>query len=435
MPETEHPDDERPRSEAGPSGPAEPEAPQGEPETQGAPEAQGAPNAEPAPEQGPPGWGWHPPHWGPPPAGGWDPAGTPPVWAWPGPPAAPPRRKGRAVVALAMAALVLVASGIGIGWGLTSGRAHDASRQPVPVPSGAVPVRPGEEPGDGSQPAPAVSGIDVQAVIGEVDPAVVNIDTVIGTGIPGASSSFGEGRAAGTGMILTSSGLVLTNNHVIRGATSIEVTIQGRSGAATANVVGVAPDSDVALLQIQGVSGLPTITSADTSNLRAGQPVVAIGNAYGEGGEPAAAAGTITALEQSITARDAGSEPERLSGLIEANTPIAPGESGGALADAHGDVVGMITAASRFAPYRQPSNDAYAISIEDALGIVGGTAAGAGMKAGSATTRIDTTDIDSVETLGTVLHATKPGQSVSVTWEDRSGTHTATIRLITAPAV
>ena len=433
-------------------------------------------------EQDVPGWGWSPPQWGPPPAQHWPP--PPPGWRWPGPPGPPPRRRGRAVVALVLAALVLVASGIGIGWGLTTGRAHNATGRSVPAP-GNVPVRPGEDGGDGSQPgSETVSGIDVEAVTGEVDPAMVNIDTEIGTAIPGTSGGL-LGRAAGTGMILTSGGLVLTNNHVIRGATSIEVTIQGRSGTATANVVGVAPAADVALLQIDGVSGLPTITAADTSNLTVGQPVVAIGNAYGEGGEPASAAGNITALEQTITARDSGSDAERLSGLIEADTPIAPGESGGALADARGDVVGMITAASRFAPYSQPSTDAYAISIEDALSIVdrirsgdataqiiigptgflgvqirdlteaaasrlglhatagalvvnalaGGPAAGAGMRSGSAITRIDGTAIDSPETLGTVLHGTKPGQAVSVTWEDGSGTHTATITLITAPAV
>jgi S1-C subfamily serine protease len=434
-----------------------------------------------------PGWSWTVPQ-----QGGF--SGADSNDAWGAPSRRPPRRKGFAIVAAVVAAAVLIASGVGIGWGIShSGDRQSSSSTLSPGVGGGSPVQPGGDgnPGGGNGGGTAPGGQvpsqgqpadpTTQAIADQVLPSVVSINTRIGTGVPGSNA---EGGAAGSGMLLTSSGEVLTNNHVIRGATSIEVTVNGTS-TYSADVVGADPSADVALLQIQDASGFSVVQPADTSNLTVGQSIVAIGNAYGQGGEPAATAGSITALEQTITAGDPGSSPERLSGLIQTNAPIAPGDSGGALVDTNGDVVGMITAASRTSAFSRTSTEGYAISIDDALAVVnrihtgeatgdiilglpgllgvqsrdldaaaaarlglattggalvlqvvpGTPAADAGITAGSAITRIDGHAIGSADDLGTVMHGTKPGQQVSVTWVNGGGTHSATVRLITGPAV
>ena len=149
-------------------------------------------------------------------------------------------------------------------------------------------------------------------------------------------------------MLLTSNGEVLTNNHVIDGATSISVTDIGNGHTYTANVVGYDKTRDIAVLQLQNASGLQTVTFGDSSTVSVGQQVVAIGNAEGKGGQPSVVTGTVTSLNQSITASDEGSasNSEQLSGLIQTNAPIQPGDSGGPLVNTAGQVIGIDTAAS-----------------------------------------------------------------------------------------
>src|SRR5207244_192899 len=142
-------------------------------------------------------------------------------------------------------------------------------------------------------------------------------------------------RVAGTGLVLTSSGEILTNNYVIRGATSISVTISG-GDTHTATVIGADPADDVALLQVQGVSGLSTVSLASSSGLRLGQHVVAIGNALGQGGTPTTTEGVVVAVGRSINVATDGGGTERLTNLIEADASISPGDSGGALVNRSG---------------------------------------------------------------------------------------------------
>ena len=205
-------------------------------------------------------------------------------------------------------------------------------------------------------------------VAGSVDGALVDIVTTLG---------YQNAKAAGTGMILTSNGEILTNNHVIDGATSIQVTVVATGRSYTATVVGTDPTEDVAVLQLKGASGLKTIPIGDSSAVKVGQKVVASGNAGGKGGAPSVVTGTVTALNQDITAGDQGSsDTEQLTGLIETNAPIEAGDSGGPLA-INGKVVGMDTAASTSsstadAAYGSPSTaaaEAYAIPIKTALTI------------------------------------------------------------------
>ncbi len=175
------------------------------------------------------------------------------------------------------------------------------------------------------------------------------ITSKVSPGLVDVVSTLGDqnGEAAGTGMVLTSTGEVLTNNHVIDGATSISVTDIGNGRTYKASVVGYDKTQDVAVLQLQDASGLTTVSLGNSSTVSTGQSVVAIGNAEGKGGQPSVVTGSVTALNQSITASDDGSgSSEQLTGMIETNAPIEPGDSGGSLVNSAGQVIGMDTAAS-----------------------------------------------------------------------------------------
>jgi S1-C subfamily serine protease len=231
------------------------------------------------------------------------------------------------------------------------------------------------------------------AIAKTVDPALV--DVVATEGDQGAV-------AAGTGIVLTSDGTVLTNNHVIRGATSIKVTDVGNGRAYTAKVVGYDATKDVAVIQLQNASGLTTASLGDSSSVQTGDSVTALGNAGGKGGTPSVATGTVTALNQSITASDEGSgvNSEQLTGLIETNADIQPGDSGGALVNSYGQVVGMNTAASSGAQVQSDSSQtavqAFAIPIDNAETIAKQIDAGQG----SSTVHIGATAFLGIESDG-----------------------------------
>jgi len=181
----------------------------------------------------------------------------------------------------------------------------------------------------------------VKRVEKKVDPGLVDITSTL---------KYKSETAEGTGMIISSRGLVLTNNHVIDGATVVRATLVGPGGNSgqsyPAKVVGYDATDDVALLQIQGASGLPTESFGDSSQVSLGTPVLALGNAQGRGGATAAT-GIINALNRSIQASDQGSNStENLSHMLQTNAPIQQGDSGGALANNAGQVIGMITAAN-----------------------------------------------------------------------------------------
>jgi S1-C subfamily serine protease len=208
------------------------------------------------------------------------------------------------------------------------------------------------------------SSLSTSQIANAVNQGVVDVTTNLG---------YQNASAAGTGMVLTSSGEILTNNHVIRGATTIKVTVVTTGKTYTAKVVGTAPTDDVAVLQAQGASGLSTIPLGNSSTVQVGDAVVAIGNAGGAGGTPSVVTGSVTNLNQTITASDEnGSNAEQLDGLIEVNAPIVAGDSGGPLANASGKVIGMDTAASstqtRFSQSTGISQG-YAIPINHALAI------------------------------------------------------------------
>jgi len=176
--------------------------------------------------------------------------------------------------------------------------------------------------------------------------------------------------AAGTGMVLTPSGEVLTNNHVIKGATTIRVTVPGSSHRYPATVVGYSVASDVAVLQVTGAANMQTVSLGDSASVKRGDSVTAVGNAEGVGGTPSAVDGKVTGLGRSITAVDDNRHAERLTGLIQTDAAIEPGDSGGPLLDTDGKVVGMNTAASQNYEFNGGAAQAYAIPIDHAMAIV-----------------------------------------------------------------
>jgi len=315
---------------------------------------------------------------------------------------------------------------------------------------------------------------------------VVLIDTVLG---------YSSAAASGTGMVLTSDGLVLTNNHVVESSTEITVTIASTGAGYTATVVGTDAEDDVALLQLEGASGLATVTLDDDDAEAVGDEVTAVGNAEG-GGILMAADGKITALDASVTTAAEGAvDSETLEGTIEIAADVVSGDSGGAVLDAEGEVIGMTTAAS------SRGGVGYAIDIDDALAIVDQILAGdesdgvalgypaflgvgiaqtasmtqvavpgsrtrqggggstwsetsttaedgvtisgvyegtpaqqAGLAGGATITAINGAAVTDVDSLSAILEGYDPGDSVTVTWTDTSGaTQSATVTLIAGP--
>jgi S1-C subfamily serine protease len=240
------------------------------------------------------------------------------------------------------------------------------ARPPSGGRAGSVPTSgsgSASSPGVSSTPgAPASQPLDSAAVAARVDPGLVDINAVI---------DYGQAEVAGTGMVLTPNGEVLTNNHVVEGASTINVTDVGNGQAYQATVVGYSVTSDVAVLQLVGASGLQTVTTADAAP-SVGDQVAGIGNAGGVGGTPSYAGGTVIATGQTITAADelTGSQ-EQLTGMVETDADIQPGDSGGPLVNGSGQVLGMDTAGSQYVQITSQSQGVgFAIPISTATAVV-----------------------------------------------------------------
>jgi S1-C subfamily serine protease len=293
---------------------------------------------------------------------------------------------------------------------------------------------------------------------------------------------YQDAEAAGTGIVLNSTGLILTNNHVISGATEISVTDVGNHQTYAATVVGYDRTQDIALIQLTDAKNLQTAVLGSSANLADGEAIVGIGNAGGAGGTPSYAGGSIVALNQSITASDEGTgTSEQLTGLIETNADIQPGDSGGALVNASGQVIGVDTAASSSFSFNGGGAQGFAIPINSAISIVqeiengkttstihlgatpflgiglsasgtssdgssvvgttigqvisGTPAAKIGLVAGDVITAIGGVSVSSGNELTTAIDQHHPGDTISVTWTDTSGvSHSATVTLAVGPA-
>lgn len=327
--------------------------------------------------------------------------------------------------------------------------------------------------------SPALTAVQVgrgNSVTSKVDPALVDINLTLGDQ---------SAEAAATGIVLTANGLVLTNNHVVEGATAIRATDLANGRSYSATVLGYDISQDVALIQLQGASGLKTAQLGDSSAVTVGQTVVGIGNAGGVGGTPSTARGSVVALDQQITAGDElDGTSEQLAGLIETNADIQPGDSGGPLVNASGQVIAMDTATSGGFSFNSTStqNQSFAIPINNAMavvsqiesddssatvhigptaflgvqfdssadqgglgygfgglsssgativGVVPGTpAAQAGLTAGDTIVSLDGQAVASSSALTSLVGRYQPGAKVTIGWSDSSGDqHTSTVAL------
>jgi S1-C subfamily serine protease len=318
--------------------------------------------------------------------------------------------------------------------------------------------------------------LSTAAIASRTDPGLVDVISTLG---------YQHGTAEGTGMVLTSSGEVLTNNHVVAGATSVRVTDVGNGRSYTARVVGYSDTSDVAVLQLQRASGLATVSIGDSSGVTPGQKVVALGNALGKGGTPSVATGKVITLGNTITAQDSGDGVlEHLTSMIRTDANIQPGDSGGPLVNTAGQVIGMNTAASSgsvmpFGTTSAVSATAFSIPINKAISIAsqieagtssaavhigatpflgvevasaaslgrsgsgvivegvvpGAAAASAGLAGGDTIVSVGEHQVMSPSSLQTVIEGHHPGDKVSVTWTDQAGeSHHGTATLTAGPA-
>ena len=310
----------------------------------------------------------------------------------------------------------------------------------------------------------AVPAVDAADAAARVDPGLVLINTDL---------SYQGATGAGTGIVLDSNGVVLTNNHVVEGATQITVSSIANGQSYPASVIGYDRKHDIALVQLPGAGGLPTAPLGTSSQITVGDPVTAIGNANGQG--LSRSQGSVTALNQSIVAADDLASAEQLDGLIEVSANLIPGDSGGPLVNSSGQVIGIDTAGS--GKYRLSHNgggaDGFAIPIGTALSIASQIQSGAssgsvhvgpsamlgvGVKnlarggvpvaqvlrgspadlVGIAPSDVITGFAGSAVTSGTtltdLLDQHYPGNNVPVSWIDRSGQrYTANVTLAPGP--
>lgn len=369
-----------------------------------------------------------------------------------------------AVAGGVIAACVAVPLTWALGHGSYPGRAsagadQGQAQQLAPPEGGGGPVDPfGGAGGFGDPSQDQVDGraTDQTDVTQAESRGVVLIDTVTTSG-----------AAAGTGLVIDASGLVLTNYHVVGSSTSVRATVATTGETYDATVLGHDAVADIALLQLRGASGLPTVTLDDDDQPAVSDEVTAVGNARGQG-YLSAATGTVKALDQSITTDTTPTATgEKLSGLIRTDAAVVGGYSGGALLDDEDEVVGITTAAATGG-----AAQSYAVPIDDALDIAGqiedgresadvqvgpspylgvviddaagnvqvvrvehGSAAGAaGVRAGAVITALDDTSVASLEALRTALAGYQPGDPAVLHWTDASGSsHRGTVTLGESP--
>ena len=298
---------------------------------------------------------------------------------------------------------------------------------------------------------------------------VVVIETALG---------YQRAAAAGTGVVTSQDGTVLTNNHVIRGATNIRVLVPSSRRRYAARVLGYSLTSDIAVLKLQGAGGLATATLGRSATVRRGHPVAAVGNSEGAG-TLVVSRGTVTAIGRTITVRDGQGGAEKLTGLIQINAELHPGESGGPLLDERGRVIGIDTAASVGFAFRSGSKEGYAIPIDRALAIVrqiqagresasvhvgptaflgvavhssgfyrdgyvpgvrvdnlvsGGPAERAGLEQGDIIMTIDGMRVATPADVARVVVRRHPGETIVLTWVDDSGKRSSgRARLVSGP--
>ncbi len=311
--------------------------------------------------------------------------------------------------------------------------------------------------------SPDAPAADASSAKDDVARAVVNID-----------GHVRDGSVAGTGMIIRSDGLVLTNNHVVAGTLDLVAQVNGSGPVYHATVIGVDPTHDVAVIRLEGAKNLPTVPIETSGTLAAGDAVTGMGNAQGHNGSPVSVSGSVTALDETLTvAGDNGRLIETLNGMIGVNAAIEPGDSGGPLLNAAQKVIGMDTAGTTVSQAAAnggtsgdaiPINDAMDIAnqiinnvaspylqsghrgilgvdLTDTAGgalvtavVAGDAAARAGVVKGDVITSFAGAAVQSAGDLDRLLQDRRPDDSVAVAWRDAAGrSHQVTVALSPGP--
>ncbi|HEY2959433.1 MAG TPA: trypsin-like peptidase domain-containing protein [Actinomycetota bacterium] len=391
------------------------------------------------------------------PGGAYEPEPGGPAWG-PPPPAGPGPRPVRDRWRLALVLVVTAVLAALVGGGVVA-----AQNGSTPAPAGGPPLA--------ATPAPAAATTsDARSALAKIEPAVVAVDTTVeGAGPFGR----GGGNGAGTGIVVSASGEVVTNAHVVANASSIRVQVPGH-GTVTAKVVGSDAGADLALLRLQGLSGLPVATFAATSTVHVGDPVLAVGNAEGYGGAPTVTEGIVSALNRDLPSGTGASGS--LRGLLQTDAAINQGNSGGALVDAAGRVIGVTTAVAGGQRGTPAQNIGFAIPSDAVLKALPGLRAGrnvgsssvanptaflgveladtggagaqvgavvpgspaddAGLRAGDVVTGADGSSVGGPADLQAVIARHKPGDRMSLTWRPggQGQAKTATVTLARRPA-
>jgi putative serine protease PepD len=242
------------------------------------------------------------------------------------------------------------------------------------TPTGTASIKVGS-----ASPGPALAGnASIPAIVKQILPEVVSIDAKgpASSSAEGLFGSVGGGTQEdqGTGMIISTDGEVITNNHVIAGATTITVTLYGQTKALPTTLIGADPSSDVALLKIDSPpSNLQAITFGDSQQLEVGDAVIAVGNALGlSAGTPTVTSGIVSATGRTVQAGDSSGETtETLTNIIQTDAAINSGNSGGALVDSAGQVIGMNTAVAASSEGNAPAqNIGFAIPASTIQGLL-----------------------------------------------------------------
>jgi len=307
---------------------------------------------------------------------------------------------------------------------------------------------------------PKQLGSSASKLPSELTTGVVLIDTVI---------NYIDGEAAGSGFILSSDGIIVTNHHVVAGSTDVKVTIASTGQKLEAEVLGYDITEDVAVLKLPHLTGLSTVQT-NTDPVTIGQSITAVGNSMG-GGELLSYTGLITGTGVTITVSDDGGAAKSvLRNLIQISAPIVPGDSGGPLFNFQGQVVGMNVAGA----HDVTDNESYCIPITTVLAIEQSVLAGvpnsptvtigrpaglgigvspaagggvqvdwvyphgaadkAGITKGSTLSSIDGKAISSADQLSQLLDGYTSGTNVAMTWTDAAGKqHSATVTLGNGP--
>jgi len=252
------------------------------------------------------------------------------------PPAAPSTRvRGNRVVALLL--VLAMSLGGGIIGGLIGAKASDSSSNGGPLVT-AAPIKPQN-----------IGKTDVARAAAAIAPSIVTIDSLSGTG-----------ESIGTGIIVSSDGEIITNNHVVEGTESVRVRLNGTTAPITAKVLATDAGNDMALIKLENAKGLTAATFADPASIAVGDPVVAVGYALALDGGPSVTAGIVSALNRTLTDSNGA-----LNGLIQTDAAISSGNSGGPLINLNGQVIGINTAVANGDSNTAANNIGFAIGVAE----------------------------------------------------------------------